>query len=92
MTHHFLSFLFSLMPQVLVNVYDLSQGIARQQSMMILGKQIDAIYHTGVVVFGREIYFGSGICTDPVGHTPYGTPMEVRITGNDVPPRRPTVC
>ena len=40
--------------KVEVWLYDLSQGMARAMSMAFLGKQIDAIYHTGVVVYGWE--------------------------------------
>lgn len=29
-------------------------GMARQFSAMFLGRQIDAIYHTGVFVYGRQ--------------------------------------
>jgi PPPDE putative peptidase domain/PUL domain len=60
---------------VTLNVYDLSQGMARQMSPMLLGKQLDGIWHTGVVVFATEYYFGGGICSDPPARTPYGTPL-----------------
>ncbi|PIN14322.1 hypothetical protein CDL12_13045 [Handroanthus impetiginosus] len=33
--------------------------------------------HTGIVVYGNEYYFGAGIQIDPVGTTPYGTPLRV---------------
>ncbi|KAL3828136.1 hypothetical protein ACJIZ3_016938 [Penstemon smallii] len=63
--------------KVTLNVYDLSQGLARQLSTTFLGKAIEAIWHTGVVVYGNEYYFGGGIQSAPVGKTPYGTPMRV---------------
>ncbi|KAG1359717.1 desumoylating isopeptidase 1 [Cocos nucifera] len=63
--------------RVTLNVYDLSQGLARQLSMTFLGKAIEAIWHTGVVVYGNEYYFGGGIQCDPAGMTPYGTPLRV---------------
>ncbi|CAN6486225.1 unnamed protein product [Victoria cruziana] len=63
--------------KVMLNVYDLSKGLARQLSTTLLGKAIEAIWHTGVVVYGSEYYFGGGIQKDPVGTTPYGTPMKV---------------
>ncbi|PKA53741.1 DeSI-like protein [Apostasia shenzhenica] len=62
---------------VTLNVYDLSQGLARQLSVAFLGKSIEAIWHTGVVVYGNEYYFGAGIHHDPVGSTPYGKPIHV---------------
>nr|CAD1836106.1 unnamed protein product [Ananas comosus var. bracteatus] len=63
--------------KVKLNVYDLSQGLARQLSTTFLGKAIEAIWHTGVVVYGTEYYFGAGIQQDPAGRTPYGTPVRV---------------
>lgn len=47
-------------------VYDLSNGLARQLSVPFLGTAIDAVYHTSVVVHGKEFFFGHGIlATDP---------------------------
>ncbi|XP_050208308.1 uncharacterized protein LOC126657638 [Mercurialis annua] len=63
--------------KVILNVYDLSQGLARQLSTTFLGKAIEGIWHTGVVVYGYEYYFGGGIQHDPAGRTPYGTPVKV---------------
>ncbi|XP_057964000.1 uncharacterized protein LOC131155093 [Malania oleifera] len=63
--------------KVKLNVYDLSQGMARQLSMTFLGKAIEGIWHTGIVVYGNEYYFGGGIQHDTVGGTPYGTPIRV---------------
>ncbi|KAL8521635.1 hypothetical protein ACS0TY_011963 [Phlomoides rotata] len=63
--------------KVSLNVYDLSQGLARQLSTTFLGKAIEGIWHTGVVVYDTEYYFGGGIQSAPVGTTPYGTPIRV---------------
>ncbi|KAK4775061.1 hypothetical protein SAY86_009996 [Trapa natans] len=63
--------------RVSLNIYDLSQGLARQLSMTFLGKAIEGIWHTGVVVYGNEYFFGGGIQQAPVGATPYGTPLRV---------------
>ncbi|CAM8982948.1 unnamed protein product [Rhodiola kirilowii] len=63
--------------KVILNVYDLSQGLARQLSTTFLGKAIEGIWHTGVVVYGKEYYFGEGIQDAPAGSTPYGTPLRV---------------
>lgn len=60
-----------------LHVYDLSHGLARQLSMSFLGKTIEAIWHTGVVVYGREYYYGRGIQEVVAGTAPYGTPMRV---------------
>ena len=64
---------------VQVYVYDLSRGLARVYSPMMLGFQIDAIYHTSVVVRGKEYYLDQGIKSHPVhqsAHFKYGIPIE----------------
>lgn len=61
----------------MVNVYDLSQGLARQLSTTFLGKVIEGVWHTGVVVYGKEYYFGGGIQHSPTGQTQYGKPCKV---------------
>ena len=58
---------------VAIHVYDLSGGMARVMSMAIVGKQVDIIPHTGIVVLwpgstqGTEYFFGGGICATPAG-------------------------
>lgn len=37
---------------VVLNLYDLSGGLAKNMSRAIIGKQIDGIWHTGIVVYG----------------------------------------
>jgi len=63
--------------KVSLNVYDLSQGLARQLSTTFLGRTIEGVWHTGLVVYGSKYYFGGGIQSSPVGTTPYGTPIRV---------------
>jgi len=71
---------------VSVNLYDLSQGMARQFSQMLIGKRIDCIPHTGIVVYGTEYYFGGGICSDPPARTPYGSPIQnIKLGSTDIP-------
>ncbi|CAL4917129.1 unnamed protein product [Urochloa decumbens] len=72
---------------VKLHIYDLSQGMARQLSATILGKAIEGIWHTGVVVYGREYYFGGGIQQGQPGQTPYGTPVRVEDLGMTHVPR-----
>lgn len=67
---------------VTVYVYDLSHGMAAVYSPMILGHRIDAIYHTSVVVFGREFYIDQGIKVAPPGTTKYGQPIETISMGD----------
>lgn len=58
--------------QVELAIYDLSNGIARELSPAFIGKRIGGIWHTGICVYGREYYFGGGICVDAIGNTPFG--------------------
>ncbi|KNE66502.1 hypothetical protein AMAG_11635 [Allomyces macrogynus ATCC 38327] len=68
-------------------VYDLSQGMARMISMGLTGRQIDAIWHTSVLVYDREWYFGQGIyCTTPGVHH-YGRPVQTIDMGTTEIPR-----
>ncbi|XP_042201004.1 desumoylating isopeptidase 1 [Callorhinchus milii] len=67
------------LPQpVKLYVYDLSRGLARQFSPMMLGKQLDGIWHTAVVVNGEEFFYGSsGIANCQPGGTLLGPPDSV---------------
>ncbi|KAL1689367.1 PPPDE putative peptidase domain-containing protein [Schizophyllum commune] len=58
-------------------VYDLSNGLAKQLSLQLTGKQIDGIWHTSVVVFGKEIFYGQGISVTQPGRSHHGQPLEV---------------
>ena len=94
-------------------VYDLSGGMARTWSPVLLGRQVgwgswpgggevvagvcpppkqidswtpllsalqlDGIWHTAVVVHGREIFFGGGINVARAGYTPFGRPVQVGL-------------
>jgi hypothetical protein len=57
-----------VMRKVTLHLYDLSNGIARSMSQAIIGKQLDGIWHSGIVVFGVEYFYGGGICAAPAGH------------------------
>ena len=48
-------------------VYDLSRGMATAMSQQIIGQQIEGIWHTGILVFGVEYFFGGGIQAQPEG-------------------------
>lgn len=64
--------------------YDLSNGMARSMSMLLIGEQLEGIWHTSIVAFGKEFYFdgGVGIVTEPVpGSTRFGTPLRSESLG-----------
>ena len=62
-------------------MYDLSQGMAKTMSKGLIGTQVDGVWHTGICVFGKEYYYGSGISADAVGQTPFGTPTKTISLG-----------
>ncbi|KAJ5757539.1 uncharacterized protein N7511_006233 [Penicillium nucicola] len=62
-------------------VYDLSKGLARMYSAALTGTQMDAIYHTSIVLNNVEYYFGQGIQTAVPGTTHHGQPMEIISLG-----------
>lgn len=66
--------------------YDITMGMARSMSMMFLGQQVDAVYHTSLLVYGREYYFGGGILNDAPRTTPFGKPInEVPLGETEIP-------
>jgi len=48
--------------------------MASGMSEQLLGVHIDGIWHSGIVVHGREYFFGGGIFYDAPGGTQYGVP------------------
>lgn len=70
------------MSDLYLYIYDISKGMARQFSPMFLGKTIDGIWHTGIVAFGDEWYFGNdGINYCPPKGTILGEPNEIMHLG-----------
>ncbi|GAB1597440.1 uncharacterized protein LOC115215647 [Argonauta hians] len=68
--------------KVEVYIYDLSKGMATALSVPLLGKQINGIWHTGIVVFGMEYYFGSdGISYCKPAQTVIGQPDTIENLG-----------
>ncbi|XP_069949886.1 uncharacterized protein [Cherax quadricarinatus] len=73
--------------QVELFVYDLSRGLAKTMSPALLGKQIEGIWHTGVVAYGREYFFGSGgIESCRPGGTILGDPDKIEELGHSQVP------
>ena len=66
-------------------VYDLSKGLARTMSPALIGRLIEGIWHTGVVIqYGipLEVFYGGGIQIARPGQTAAGKPDQVLALGN----------
>ncbi|KAJ3099942.1 Desumoylating isopeptidase 1, partial [Physocladia obscura] len=60
--------------------------MANTLSLPLTGRHIAGIWHTSIVVFGRETYFGQGITVEPPLMTPHGNLVEKIFMGDtDVP-------
>ncbi|KAI0376656.1 P-loop containing nucleoside triphosphate hydrolase protein [Hypomontagnella monticulosa] len=57
-------------------VYDLSNGLAKQMSLGLLGFQLDAIYHTSIELQGMEYVYDSGINIIRPGTSHLGPPLQ----------------
>lgn len=68
-------------------IYDLTRGISRMMSGPLLGKHLDGIWHTGIVAYGREYFFGhEGLQSCSPGGTVLGTPDRVVKLGESCIP------
>lgn len=61
---------------VTLYVYDVSNGMAKVMSPMIVGKVVEGIWHTSIVVFNKEYYFQGGAFGDAPKTTPFGLPVK----------------
>lgn len=71
------------MSDIHLYVYDLSKGMAKQFSAMFLGKHFDGVWHTGVVCYGQEWFFGNdGVDRCHPKGTILGEPNEIIKLGS----------
>ncbi|KAK9897922.1 DUF862-domain-containing protein [Cystobasidium minutum MCA 4210] len=63
--------------KVELHLYDLSNGLAAQLSLQLTGTYIPAIWHSSIVVYGEEIYFGQGIQRCKPGQSHHGMALRV---------------
>ena len=49
---------------VTINFYDLTNGLASRVGPILTGEEVEGLWHTGVVVYGNEYYFGGDIFFD----------------------------
>lgn len=73
--------------EVKLYVYDMTKGLASSLSQMVLGKHIEGIWHTGIVAYGREYFYGgAGIESCHPGGTVLGQPDKiVQLGKSEIP-------
>jgi len=63
-------------------MYDISHGVSRYFSGILLGRQFEAIYHTGVLVYGFEYWFGGQLFqNEPPMSRIFGEPLKTSKSG-----------
>ncbi|KAM0728517.1 Desumoylating isopeptidase 1 [Formica fusca] len=63
-------------------IYDLTKGMATIMSPMLIGRQLNGIWHTAIVAYGREYFFGpAGINSVRPGSTELGEPQRIENLG-----------
>lgn len=68
--------------EVILHMYDLSKGVASAITPWLFDEQLQGVWHTAVVVWGREYYFGGDIYYDYPGRTGFGNPVKVLWLGH----------
>uniref|UniRef100_A0A1A8GUJ5 palmitoyl-protein hydrolase n=1 Tax=Nothobranchius korthausae TaxID=1143690 RepID=A0A1A8GUJ5_9TELE len=64
-------------------IYDVSRGMARALSFQMIGKHLEGIWHTAIVVHGKEHFFGgAGIGSCPPSGTILGEPDSIVDLGS----------
>ncbi|XP_050419906.1 uncharacterized protein LOC126832910 isoform X2 [Adelges cooleyi] len=63
-------------------VYDLTGGMARMLGPSLLQRDLEGIWHSAIVVFGKEYFYGSsGISICQPGTTALGSPLRIHNLG-----------
>jgi len=57
-------------------LYDLSKRVVQYISPVLVGHQEEGIWHSGIVVFGREYFYQGIICESEPGKTDFGVPTK----------------
>jgi len=62
-------------------LYDISNGASKRFSPLLLGRQFEAIYHSGLLVFGKEYWYGGKLFkTEPPATAHFGPPLAESVT------------
>ncbi|CAK9089268.1 unnamed protein product [Durusdinium trenchii] len=66
---------------VKLNWYDVSRGYAKWLPGALLGQDLEGIWHTGIVAFGREYWFGGKVLASEPGKAPFAGPIRCTELG-----------
>ncbi|KFY15318.1 hypothetical protein V492_02071 [Pseudogymnoascus sp. VKM F-4246] len=67
--------------EVSLYMYDLSRGLVRNMSASLIGVQLDAMYHTSIVLEGVEYVYDGGLKQVKPGSTHLGQPLRKMVLG-----------
>ncbi|GAA5870940.1 hypothetical protein JCM3774_003485 [Rhodotorula dairenensis] len=63
--------------QIQLYIYDLSNGLAAMWGRSLTGQDVEGIWHTSLVLYGMEVFFGQGVSiVSPPGTTHHGVPKK----------------
>ena len=68
--------------------YDLTNGVGPKICKFMTGIEIEGVWHTSLVVYGREYFFGGGVQCGYPECTPYGTPLKKSLFGKTTKTRK----
>ena len=60
-----------------LHLYDVSRGLASRFSPILLGRPLDGLWHTNVVVGDREFSYGPPVRSYSTGQSALGAPSKV---------------
>ncbi|XP_048507925.1 uncharacterized protein LOC105686408 isoform X4 [Athalia rosae] len=64
-------------------IYDLTNGMASMMAPMMIGRNLDGIWHTSIVAYGREYFYGpEGIQSVRPGGTQLHEPLKIEKVGD----------
>jgi len=75
----FSSLMVGTKPEVVeLAMYDISGGKGKYiPSFLTSGHKFEGIWHTGVLVFGKEYWYGGGVFQSTPAKTPFGEPLRI---------------
>ncbi|KAF5832430.1 PPPDE putative peptidase domain-containing protein [Dunaliella salina] len=77
----------TMIPVALILCADLTNGLAQVIGPMLIGRPVEGVWHTSIVVRGREYFFGGGVNITRAGESPFGQPQKkLKLGMTQLPP------